>query len=159
MGLWRYWYRAYGNTLSGYSLSQKSRMQVRPYRTWTRRRKPTGLSRVWANALPMIINDIEGRNLLDSLIGKIWWICVRRRVLVSHGLPQEYLGSWFARVGCGGLWNNAICETKIVVICVLGGDGGDGWKNRLLLGGYCCFWEKFARFWDVILSIWKRNRV
>ena len=69
LGLWRYWYRTYGNTLSGYSLSQKSRMQVRPDRTWTRRRKPTGLSRVWAKALPMIINDIEGRNLLDSLIG------------------------------------------------------------------------------------------
>ena len=69
LGLWRYWYRAYGNTLSGYSLSQKSRMQVRPDRTWTRRREPTGLSRVWANALLMIINDIEGRNLLDSLIG------------------------------------------------------------------------------------------
>lgn len=27
-----------------------------------------------------------------------------------------------------------ICETMIVITCVLGGDGGDGWKNRLLLG-------------------------
>ena len=39
-----------------------------------------------------------------------------------------------------------ICETKIVVICVLGGDGGDGWKNRLLLGAIDAFEKNLQDF-------------
>ena len=40
----------------------------------------------------------------------------------------------------------AVCETMIVVICVLIGDGGDGWKNRLLLGAIDAFEKNLQDF-------------